>query len=456
MFKRILIANRGEIAVRIIRACKELGVESVAVYSTADAQSLHVALADKKICIGPPPAAKSYLNIPNIISAALVSGCDGIHPGYGFLAENHFFVEQVKLNDIVFIGPPPELIDLAGNKSKAIEIMRKNNIPVIPGSVKNVDSADEAITFARKIGFPVIIKAAFGGGGRGMRMAQNEEELKTLYPVAKAESKNAFGKDDLYIEKFIKKPRHIEFQIIGDNYGNILALGSRECSIQRRHQKLIEEAPVVNLSVKTAELMEKTAIRAARALDYKNVGTFEFLVDSDENFYFIEINTRIQVEHPVTEMVTGVDLIKEQIRASAGGNISDLIKKFNLRIKNSRESAFGHAIEFRINAEDSENNFAPSPGKITTCIIPGGPGIRFDSFISTGSVVLPYYDSLIGKLIVWGSDRAEALNRAHRALSEFKIEGIKTTIPFHLKILAIERFRTGIVNTDFIEDENLL
>jgi len=456
MFKRILIANRGEIAVRIIRACKELGVESVAVYSTADAQSLHVALADKKICIGPPPAAKSYLNIANIISAASVTGCDGIHPGYGFLAENHFFVEQVKLNDIVFIGPPPQLIDLAGNKSKAIEIMRKNNIPVIPGSVKNVDSVDEALSFARKIGFPVIIKAAFGGGGRGMRMAQNEDELKTLYPVAKAESKNAFGKDDLYIEKFIKKPRHIEFQIIGDNYGNILALGSRECSIQRRHQKLIEEAPVVNLSGKTAELMEKTAIRAAEALDYKNVGTFEFLVDSNENFYFIEINTRIQVEHPVTEMVTGVDLIKEQIRVSAGGNISDLIKNFNLRIKNSRESAFGHAIEFRINAEDSENNFSPSPGKITSCIIPGGPGIRFDSFISAGTVILPYYDSLIGKLIVWGSDREEALSRAHRALSEFKIEGIKTTIPFHLKILANERFRTGIVNTDFIEDENLL
>ena len=449
MFKRILIANRGEIAVRIIRACRELGVESVAVFSTADEQSLHVKLADKKICIGPPPAAKSYLNIPNIISAALVTNCDGIHPGYGFLAENHLFVEQAQLNDIVFIGPPSELIDLAGNKSKAIEIMRRNNIPVIPGSVKNVDSANEAIRFARNIGFPVIIKAAFGGGGRGMRIANSEDELKNLYPVARVESKNAFGKDDLYIEKFIRKPRHIEFQIIGDNFGNILSLGSRECSIQRRHQKLIEEAPVINLSKKTAEIMEKTAIKAAKALKYKNVGTFEFLVDSNENFYFIEINTRIQVEHPVTEMVTGIDLIKEQIRASAGGTISGLIKDFNLK-------AFGHAIEFRINAEDPENNFSPSPGKITTCIIPGGPGVRLDSFIAAGSVVLPYYDSLIGKLIIWGSDREEAVSRAFRALTEFKIEGIKTTIPFHLKILANERFRKGIINTDFIEDENLL
>lgn len=456
MFKRILIANRGEIAVRIIRACRELGVESVAVFSTADEQSQHVELADKKICIGPPPAAKSYLNIPNIISAALVTNCDAIHPGYGFLAENHLFVEQAQLNDIVFIGPPPQLIDLAGNKSKAIEIMRKNNIPVIPGSVKNVDSANEAIRFARKIGFPVIIKAAFGGGGRGMRIANNEDELQNLYPVAKAESKNAFGKDDLYIEKFIRKPRHIEFQIIGDNFGNIFSPGSRECSIQRRHQKLIEEAPVVNLSRKTAVVMEKTALKAAKVLNYKNVGTFEFLVDSNENFYFIEINTRIQVEHPVTEMVTGIDLIKEQIKVSAGGNISGLIKEFNLKIRRSRESAFGHAIEFRINAEDSENNFAPSPGKITACIIPGGPGIRFDSFIAAGSVVLPYYDSLIGKLIVWGLTREEAVSRALRALNEFKIDGIKTTIPFHLKILANERFKKGIINTDFIEDENLL
>ena len=456
MFKRILIANRGEIAVRIIRACKELGIESVAVYSTADADSLHVKLADKKICIGPPPASRSYLNIANIISAALVTNSDAIHPGYGFLAENHLFVEQVILNNINFIGPPPELIDLAGNKSKAIEIMRKNNIPVIPGSINNVENSEEAVRFARKTGFPVIIKAAFGGGGRGMRIANDETELKNLFPLAKVESMNAFGKDDLYIEKFINKPRHIEFQILGDNYGNIFSPGSRECSIQRRHQKLIEEAPVVNLSERTADLMQKTAIKAAQALNYKNVGTFEFLVDKYENFYFIEINTRIQVEHPVTEMVTGIDLIKEQIKIAAGENISALIKDFLQKNKNNHKSAFGHAIEFRINAEDAQNNFNPSPGKITNCFIPDGPGIRFDSYITSGSVIPPYYDSLLGKLIIWGLDREEAVLRANRALNEFKIEGIKTTIPFHLKIIANDNFKKGAINTDFIEDEKLL
>jgi acetyl-CoA carboxylase biotin carboxylase subunit len=456
MFKRILIANRGEIAVRIIRACKELGIESVAVYSTADADSLHVKLADKKICIGPPPASRSYLNIANIISAALVTNSDAIHPGYGFLAENHLFVEQVILNNITFIGPPPELIDLAGNKSKAIEIMRKNNIPVIPGSINNVENSEEAVRFARKTGFPVIIKAAFGGGGRGMRIANDETELKNLFPLAKVESMNAFGKDDLYIEKFINKPRHIEFQILGDNYGNIFSPGSRECSIQRRHQKLIEEAPVVNLSERTADLMQKTAIKAAQALNYKNVGTFEFLVDKYENFYFIEINTRIQVEHPVTEMVTGIDLIKEQIKIAAGENISALIKDFLQKNKNNHKSAFGHAIEFRINAEDAQNNFNPSPGKITNCFIPDGPGIRFDSYITSGSVIPPYYDSLLGKLIIWGLDREEAVLRANRALNEFKIEGIKTTIPFHLKIIANDNFKKGAINTDFIEDEKLL
>jgi acetyl-CoA carboxylase biotin carboxylase subunit len=456
MFKRILIANRGEIAVRIIRACKELGIESVAVYSTADADSLHVKLADKKICIGPAPASKSYLNIPNIISAALVTQSDAIHPGYGFLAENHLFVEQVISNNLVFIGPPSNLIDLAGNKSKAIEIMRKNNIPVIPGSINNVDNCNEAIKYARKIGFPVIIKASFGGGGRGMRIANNETELINLFPLAKTESLNAFGRDDLYIEKFINKPRHIEFQILADNYGNIFSPGSRECSIQRRHQKLIEEAPVLNLSEKTEQLMHRTAIKAAQVLNYKNVGTFEFLVDKDENFYFIEINTRIQVEHPVTEMVSGIDIIKEQIKIAAGENISNLIKDFTKRNINNDKKVFGHAIEFRINAEDSQNNFNPSPGKITNCFIPGGPGIRFDSFIHPGSVIPPYYDSLIGKLIIWGIDRNEAISRANRALNEFEVEGIKTTIPFHLKIINNEKFKNGFINTDFIEDEKIL
>ncbi|MCL6086997.1 MAG: acetyl-CoA carboxylase biotin carboxylase subunit [Actinobacteria bacterium] len=456
MFKRILIANRGEIAVRIIRACKELGVESVAVFSTADADSMHVKLADKKICIGPPHPVKSYLNIGNIISAALVTNCDAIHPGYGFLAENHLFVEETIHNNIVFIGPGPELIDLAGNKSKAIEIMRKNNIPVIPGSINNVHTTEEAIRFARKIGFPVIIKAAFGGGGRGMRTANNENELKNLFPVAKAESKNAFGRDDLYIEKFINKPRHIEFQIIGDNFGNIFTPGSRECSIQRRHQKLLEEAPAVNLSERTAALMENTAIKAAKSINYRNVGTFEFLLDDHENFYFIEINTRIQVEHPVTEMVTGIDLIKEQIKTAAGESIQNLTKDFMLKKEIRIGHAFGHAIEFRINAEDPENDFAPCPGKITGCFIPGGPGIRFDSFITSGYTIPPYYDSLLGKLISWGITREEAISRAVRALNEFKIEGIKTTIPFHLKILSNENFKKGNISTDFIENEKLL
>ena len=456
MFKRILIANRGEIAVRIIRACKELNIESVAVFSTADSDCLHVKMADRKVCIGPPPPSKSYLNIKNIISAAQVTNCDAIHPGYGFLAENHLFVKEITLNNMIFIGPPADLIDLAGNKSKAIEIMRKNNIPVIPGSINNVGTTDEAIRFARKIGYPVIIKAAFGGGGRGMRVANNESELRSLFPVAKAESKNAFDKDDLYLEKFISKPRHIEFQILGDNYGNIFTPGSRECSIQRRHQKLIEEAPVSNLSERTAMQMENIAVRAARALNYKNVGTFEFLVDKDENFYFIEINTRIQVEHPVTEMVTGIDLIKEQIKTAAGENMSSLSRDYVLKKEVRAGHAFGHSIEFRINAEDPDNNFAPSPGKITDCFIPGGPGVRFDSFITPGCIIPPYYDSLIGKLIIWGKTREESVSRAARALNEFKIEGIKTTIPFHLKILSNENFKKGLITTDFIEDEKLL
>jgi len=456
MFKRILVANRGEIAVRIIRACRELDVESVAVFSTADSESLHVKMADRKVCIGPPPPAKSYLNIKNIISAAMVTNCDAVHPGYGFLAENHSFVNEIISNNMIFIGPPADLIDLAGNKSKAIEIMRKNNIPVIPGSINNVGTTDEAVRFARRIGYPVIIKAAFGGGGRGMRVVNNEGELRSLFPVAKAESKNAFDKDDLYLEKFIIKPRHIEFQILGDNYGNILTPGSRECSIQRRHQKLIEEAPVARLSEKTAAQMENIAIRAAKALNYKNIGTFEFLVDKDENFYFIEINTRIQVEHPVTEMVTGIDLIKEQIKIAAGENISTLSKDYLLKKEVRLGHAFGHAIEFRINAEDADNNFAPSPGRISDCFIPGGPGIRFDSFITPGCTIPPYYDSLLGKLIVWGTTREEAVSRAVRALNEFKIEGIKTTIPFHLKILSNENFKKGFITTDFIEEEKLL
>jgi len=458
MFKRILIANRGEIAIRIIRACRELGIESVAVFSTADADSLHVKLADKKICIGPPQPAKSYLNINNIISAANITNCDAIHPGYGFLAENSNFAKECENNNITFIGPDSQLIELAGNKSRAIEIMRDNNIPVIPGSIKNIEDINHAIKFARRIGYPVIIKASFGGGGRGMRIASNENELRNFFPLARSEALSAFGNDNIYIEKYIENPRHIEFQIIADKFGNILSPGSRECSIQRRHQKVIEEAPAINLTKKTRDLMAITALKAAKLLNYKNIGTFEFLVDSNENFYFIEINTRIQVEHPVTEMVTGIDLLKEQIKISDGNNIKNLINEFHARKISSINNSFdfGHAIEFRINAEDSENNFSPSPGKIDYIHIPGGPGVRFDTFIESGSVINPYYDSLIGKLIIWDRTREESICRAYSALNELTIKGIKTTIPFHLKILRNEKFKNGIISTSFIENENLI
>ncbi len=444
MFKRILIANRGEIALRIIRACKELGIKTVSVYSTADKESVHVKLADKSICIGPPPPAKSYLNIDNIISAALNTGCDAVHPGYGFLAENAKFVEKCLENDLVFIGPPVEAISLAGNKSEAVTVMRKNKIPVIPGSTGNVQNVREALKLSKRLGYPVIVKASFGGGGKGMRICQNKKDLLEFFPLAKAESESAFGTSELYMEKYISKPRHIEFQIIADNFGNTICVGERECSIQRRHQKLIEEAPAVNLPVKLRKIMRDYAIRAARAINYKNLGTIEFLLDEKNNFYFIEINTRIQVEHPVTEMVTGIDLIKEQIRLADGGKIKNLKDDFSPR---------GHAIEFRINAEDPANNFTPNPGTITDNFFPGGPGVRVDTFITSGSKISPFYDSLIAKLIVWDNTREGAISRSKRALDEFKIEGIKTTIPFHKKILENENFRTGNIHTHFIEEE---
>ncbi|MDD3521019.1 MAG: acetyl-CoA carboxylase biotin carboxylase subunit [Actinomycetota bacterium] len=457
MFKRVLIANRGEIAVRIIRACRELGIETVAVYSTADSESIHTKISDKKICIGPPQVSKSYLNIANIISAAKITGSDAIHPGYGFLAENSLFAKECGKNEIVFIGPGYNLMDIAGNKSKAIALMKENKIPVIPGHEKRLDDLRYTVKIAKKIGYPVIIKASFGGGGKGMRIASDDNDLKTLLPLARSEAKNAFGNDHVYIEKYIKNPRHIEFQIIADNYGNIFSPGFRECSIQRRHQKVIEEAPAINISRKTIELMETTVLKASRILKYQNLGTFEFLLDSNENFYFIEINTRLQVEHPVTEMTTGIDIVKEQIKISSGNDILDLKKNFLSSTKNSKgQNANGHAIEFRINAEDPENDFSPSPGKIDYVHIPGGPGIRFDTFIETGSNILPYYDSLIGKLIVWGRDRKESLDKSLSALKEFKIDGIKTTIPFHLKILGNKNFNEGNFSTSFIEDENML
>ncbi len=444
MFKRILIANRGEIALRIIRACRESGIECVSVHSTADIDSIHVKLADKSICIGPPPPAKSYLNIDNIISAALNTECDAVHPGYGFLAENAEFVESCVENDLAFIGPPAEAISLAGNKSEAVMVMKRNKVPVIPGSSGNVPDVRDALKISKRLGYPVIIKAAFGGGGKGMRICQNKKDLLEYFPIAKAESESSFGASELYIEKYISKPRHIEFQIIADNFGNTICVGERECSIQRRHQKLIEEAPAVNLPLKLRKIMREYAIRAARAINYKNLGTIEFLLDEKGNFYFIEINTRIQVEHPVTEMVTGLDLIKEQIRLAANERIGGLKEDIQPR---------GHAIEFRINAEDPENGFAPNPGKITGSFIPGGPGVRVDTFISPGSEVSPFYDSLIAKLIVWDQTRDAVLSRSQRALDEFKIEGIKSTIPFHKKILENENFRSGKIHTHFIEEE---
>ena len=444
MFKRILVANRGEIALRIIRACRELNIESVAVYSTADRDSMHVKLADKSFCIGPPPSIKSYLNMDAVISAALLLKCDALHPGYGFLAENAAFEKLCLENNITFIGPPSEVISLAGNKSMALETMRRNRIPVIPGSDGNLKNARHAAACAKRLGYPVIIKAAFGGGGKGMRICNNPSETESMFNIAKSESVSSFGAGDIYIEKYIKNPRHIEFQVIADNNGNAVCVGERECSIQRRHQKLLEEAPAGNLSERTRRTIREYAVRAANAVKYKNLGTIEFLLDEKENFYFIEINSRIQVEHPVTEMVTGIDLIKEQINMAAGLKNPYFGKDLKSR---------GHAIEMRINAEDSENNFAPSPGRITECLFPGGPGVRIDTFIRPDFVIQPFYDSLIAKLIVWGNSRHEALGRAERALDEFKIEGIKTTIPFHKKILNNEVFKSGIIHTHFIEEQ---
>lgn len=444
MFKRIFIANRGEIAVRIIRACRELGIESVSAYSTADKNSIHTKLSDKSICIGFPPPAKSYLNIDNIITAAQVTGCDAIHPGYGFLAENSRFVDICNQNNLIFIGPPAEAISLAGNKSKAIEVMKKNKIPVIPGSSGNVNRIKTALKLSKRLGYPVIIKASFGGGGKGMRICGNKKDLVAHFPMAKSESESSFGNGEVYIEKYISKPRHIEFQIIADNYGNTVCVGERECSIQRRHQKLIEEAPAVNMPIKTSRLMREFAVRAARAVNYRNLGTIEFLVDGQDNFYFIEINTRIQVEHPVTEMVTGIDLVKEQIKIASGQKVDNLRENYNPR---------GHSIEFRINAEDPDNDFRPCPGKITESFLPGGPGVRVDTFISPNCEVSPFYDSLIAKLIVWDSTREEAISRSIRALDEFRIEGIKTTIPFYKKIIKNKNFISGNIHTHFIEEE---
>lgn len=441
MFKKILVANRGEIAVRIIRACKELDVSTVAVYSEADRDCMHVKMADEAICIGPAPSQKSYLNMTNILSAAEVSEAEAIHPGYGFLAENSEFARLCEENGIVFIGPPWEAIQAMGDKASAKELVKKGKVPVVPGSNGSIKVDEEAVAIAKEISYPVIIKASAGGGGKGMRLAQNEKDLLSSLRLARSEARACFGNDEIYIEKYLEEPRHIEFQILADNFGNIIHLGERDCSIQRRHQKLLEESPSPFLWEKKRREMGEVAVRAARAVGYRGAGTIEFLVDSGGRFYFMEMNTRIQVEHPVTEMVTGLDLVKEQIRVAAGLKLDQ--KQQDVRMN-------GHAIELRINAEDSEADFTPSPGRVSLFVPPGGPGVRTDSHLYSGYEVPPYYDSLVAKLIVWGKDRMEAIKRAERATSEIIIEGIKTTIPFHRRILANAFFRQGEVYTNFI------
>lgn len=442
MFKKILIANRGEIALRVIRACRELDVETVAVFSEGDREAMHVKAADEAVCIGPVASAKSYLNIPNIISAAELTGVDAIHPGYGFLSENARFAEICESCGITFIGPSPEAIETMGDKAKARKTMIEAGVPVVPGSKEIIKDEGLAATVAESIGYPVLIKASAGGGGKGMRVAQNSKELSKAIQAAQAEAKAAFGNSDVYLEKYVEEPRHIEFQILGDKYGNVVHLGERDCSLQRRHQKLLEEAPSSAINPKLRAEMGAIAVKAAKSAKYSSAGTIEFLLDKHGNFYFIEMNTRIQVEHPVTELVTGLDLVKEQIRVASGEPLGKTQEDIQIR---------GWAIECRINAEDPDKNFMPSPGKINIYHVPGGPGVRVDSAAYQGYNVSPYYDSMVGKLIVWGANRQEAIARMQRALGEFVIDGIATTIPFHLKVLENAFYRRGEVYTNFIQ-----
>ncbi|XTZ19937.1 MAG: acetyl-CoA carboxylase biotin carboxylase subunit [cyanobacterium endosymbiont of Rhopalodia fuxianensis] len=443
---KILIANRGEIALRILHSCEELGIATVAVHSTIDRQALHVQLADESVCIGPPSSHKSYLNIPNIIAAALTRNATAIHPGYGFLAENAKFAEICADHKIKFIGPSPEAIRSMGDKSTAKKTMQKAGVPTIPGSWGVIDTEQEALAIARDVGYPVIIKATAGGGGRGMRLVREDKEFSRAFQGAQGEAEAAFGNGGVYIEKFIEQPRHIEFQILADNYGNVVHLGERDCSIQRRHQKLLEEAPSSFLNLQLRTKMGKAAIKAAKCINYIGAGTVEFLVDKQGNFYFMEMNTRIQVEHPVTEMISGLDLIAEQIRIAQGEK---------LHFSQNQVKFQGHAIECRINAEDPDYNFRPHPGKISAYLPPGGPGVRMDSHVYTDYEIPPYYDSLIGKLIVWAPDREMAIKRMKRALRECAITGIPTTIDFHQRILETSAFLTGEVYTNFIEEHLL-
>ena len=441
MFKKILIANRGEVALRVIFACRELGIKTVAVYSEADENSLHVRFADEDVCIGPARSADSYLNVPAVISAAEVTGADAIHPGYGFLSESAYLAEVCAACHIKFIGPEPQVIRLMADKARARRVMRKAGVPILPGSEGPIESEDKALKIAKEIGYPVIIKATAGGGGRGMRVVKLPSELPHAFKTAQREAEAAFGVGDVYIEKYVESPRHIEFQILGDQHGAVVHLGERECSIQRRHQKLIEESPSPALSEKVRRKMGAVVIDAAKAVHYTNAGTFEFLMDPAGRFYFMEANTRLQVEHPVTEMVTGIDIVKEQIRIAAGGRLS---------FKQSEVTFTGHSIECRINAEDPET-FVPSPGVIHVFSVPGGPGVRVETFAHSECTISPHYDSMIAKIIVHGRDRQEAVARMRRTLEMTVIEGIKTNIPMHLKILAEADFIAGRLSTSFME-----
>lgn len=442
MFKKILIANRGEIALRIIRSCHEMGIKTVAVYSTADRDSLHVKFADEAVCIGPPPSAESYLKIPSILAAAEITDADAIHPGYGFLSENAEFSRICSEHDLKFIGPSPEMIQAMGDKSVAKDTMIKNNVPVVPGSEGEIDDYDEAEKLCEEIGYPVMIKASAGGGGRGMRKVMEKSELKNKFSACQQEAKTAFGNPAVYIEKLVQNPHHVEIQILGDQHGNIIHLGERDCSLQRRHQKILEEAPSPLMTPELRKKMGDAAINAAQSVNYEGAGTVEFLVDKNHDFYFMEMNTRIQVEHPVTEEITNYDLVEEQIKVAAGQKLED--REFKMR---------GHAIECRINAEDPEHNFRPSAGLIDVFHLPGGHSVRVDTHAYAGYRIPPHYDSMIAKLIVSAATREAAIKKMRRALSEFVIEGIKTTIPYHLQLMDDENFKKGTFNTHYLETE---
>ena len=443
---KVLIANRGEIALRILRSCREMGIATVAVYSTIDRNALHVQLADEAVCVGEGPSNRSYLNVPNILAAATSRGVDAIHPGYGFLAENDKFAEMCRDHGLTFVGPSPHAIRSMGDKSTAKTTMQSVGVPTVPGSEGLLSGTKEAAELAASMGYPVMIKATAGGGGRGMRLVQSADQLDTLFKAAQGEAEAAFGNPGLYMEKFIDRPRHVEVQVLADRHGNVVHLGERDCSIQRRHQKLLEEAPSPALDPELRRRMGEAAVAAARSIDYEGAGTVEFLLDRNGGFYFMEMNTRIQVEHPVTEMVTGVDLITEQLRIAGGEPISVLQEDIQLR---------GHAIECRINAEDARHNFRPAPGRITGWLPPGGPGVRVDSHVYTGYDIPPFYDSLIGKLIVWGTNRTHALSRMKRALNECAVTGIPTTVDFHLEMIDRPEFINGDVHTKFVEQEML-